>query len=126
MVIERKSLLEMQLVDYHLTGAVRETPFFIGKLAEGLPTQQDVGFSEVIDGGQGATKELLAHGHSTQRLPTCLQERQCLIDDVVRSDQRLGVLTQPTSRRSMIPVRRAQHSQTMPLRLRDHRAPLSP
>ena len=31
MVIERKSLLEMQLVDYHLTGAVRETPILYRK-----------------------------------------------------------------------------------------------
>jgi len=50
MVIERKSLSEMKLVDYNLTGTVRETPLFIGKLAEGLPTQHDIGFCEVIHG----------------------------------------------------------------------------
>jgi hypothetical protein len=43
-VVERKSLLQMQLVDHNLTGTVCKTPRFIGKLAEGLPTQQDVGF----------------------------------------------------------------------------------
>ena len=63
-VIERKSLLKMQLVDHNLTGTVCKTPRFIGKLAEGLPTQQNVGFYEVIHGGQCATKELLAHDHS--------------------------------------------------------------
>jgi hypothetical protein len=38
-VIERKSLLQMQLVDHNPTGTVCKTPLFIGKLAEGLPTQ---------------------------------------------------------------------------------------
>jgi hypothetical protein len=83
-VIERKSLLQMQLVDHSLPGPVCQTPRLIGKLAEGLPTQQDVGCCEVIHSGQCATKEWLAHDHSVSRLPTCLQERRCLIDDVVR------------------------------------------
>jgi len=59
MVIERKSLAEVKLVDYNLTSTVRETPLFIEKLAEDLPTQHDVGFCEVINGGQYSTKELL-------------------------------------------------------------------
>jgi hypothetical protein len=64
-VIERKSLLQMKLVDQCLTGTVRKTPLFIRKLVESLPTQQDIGFCEVINGGQCATKELLAQDHST-------------------------------------------------------------
>ena len=103
-VIERKSLLQMELVDQCLTGTVCKTLLFIGKLVEGLPTQQDVGLCEVINGGQCSTKALLAHDHSTSRLSTCLQERQGLIYDRVCSDQRLGVLTQPTSRRSVISI----------------------
>ena len=60
-VIERKSLLQMKLVDQHLAGTVCKTPRFIGKLAEGLPTQQHVGFCEVVNSGQCSMKELLAH-----------------------------------------------------------------
>ena len=60
-VVERKSLLKMEFIDQHFTGTVCKTPLFIGKLAEGLPTQQDVGFCEVINGGQCSTKELLTH-----------------------------------------------------------------
>jgi len=44
MVIERKSLAEMKLVDHNFTGTIRETPLFIGKLAEGLLTQHNIGF----------------------------------------------------------------------------------
>ena len=103
-VIECKSMLKMQLVDHNLPGTVCKTPRLIGKLAEGLPTQQDVGFCEGIHGGQCATKAVLAHDQSASRLPTCLQERQGLIDDGVRSEQRLGVLAQPTSRRSVVSI----------------------
>jgi hypothetical protein len=47
---------------------------------------------------------LLAHDHSVSRLSTCLQKRQCLIDDVVRREQRLEILAQPTSSRSVISI----------------------
>ena len=103
-VIERKSLWQMQLVNQHLTGTVCKTPRFIGKLAEGLPTQQNVGLCEVVNSSKCSMKELLAYDHSASYLSTRLQESQCLIDDVVRSDQRLGVLTQPTSSRSVISI----------------------
>jgi hypothetical protein len=50
-VIERKRLLKMKFIDQHFTGTVCKAPLLIGKLAEGLPTQQDVGFCEVINAG---------------------------------------------------------------------------
>jgi hypothetical protein len=64
-VIERKSLLKMKLVNEYFTGTVCKTPRFIVKMAEGLPTQQDVCFYEVINGSKCATKELLTYGYSS-------------------------------------------------------------
>src|SRR5215510_3437455 len=55
-VSERKSLLKMKLVDQHHTGTVCKTPRFIGKLAAGVPTQQDVGFCEVVNSSQCSGK----------------------------------------------------------------------
>lgn len=97
-LVEGKRFGDAQLFHDDFAGTVGETPLFVGIAGEDLPGGSNVIFRQVVDRCQRTAEELLSYCERSSILTARLQERQRLIHHIIRGEERLTIVFEPTRR----------------------------
>ena len=95
MVIERSSLLNLQILNQNKAGAIGEAPIFVRVVSEEIPRFADLFLSEDNHLGDSAVKEIVTEPYGGGIFIVTAKKRQQFIDDVVADHKGLRVGFEP-------------------------------